>query len=199
MRLCAGRVGQLVNLSSLGADAGVTHVTARQWLTLLEASYVVFLLEPYHANIRKRLVRSPKLYFHDVGLASHLLGIEHARQVATHPLRGPLFENMVVAEALKHRFSRGRSSNLSFFRDSRGLECDLLCRSGDRFAAVEIKSGATIRSEFFAALGKVAGLVPNVTHRAVVHGGAERQLRTAGEAIPVGELAGLLDRFEVGG
>ena len=198
VRLCAGRVGQLLNLSSLGADAGVSHVTARHWLTLLEASYVIFQLQPYHANIRKRLVRSPKLYFHDVGLAAHLLGIEQAKQVATHPLRGSLFENMVVVEALKHRFNRGRSSNLSFFRDSRGLECDLLCRSGDSFAAVEIKSGATINPDFFSALGRVAELVPNVALRAVVHGGTQRQSRSAGEAIPLADLSALLDRFEAG-
>lgn len=143
-------------------------------------------------------MRSPKLYFHDVGLATHLLGIEQARQVATHPLRGSLFENMVVIEALKHRFNRGRSSNLSFFRDSRGLECDLLCRSGDSFAAVEIKSGATINSDFFSALGRVAELVPNVAVRAVVHGGTQRQARTAGEAIPLADLSALLGRFESG-
>lgn len=196
VRLCAGRVGQLVNLSSLGADAGVSHVTVRQWLTLLEASYVSFLLPPYHANIRKRLVKSPKLYFYDVGLACHLLGIEHARQVVTHPLRGALFENMVVVETLKHRFNRGRPSNLSFFRDSRGLECDLLCRTGNSFAAIEIKSGATITSDYFSALDRVAELVPNVSVRAVVHGGTQRQARTAGEALPFAELTGLLDRFE---
>ena len=103
VRLCAGRVGQLVNLSSLGADAGVSHTTVRQWLTILEASYIVFQLSPYHANIRKRLVKSAKLYFYDVGLASFLLGIEHAGQLSTHPLRGALFENTVVAEILKHR------------------------------------------------------------------------------------------------
>ena len=120
LRLCAGRVGQLVNLSSLGSDAGVSHTTARQWLTVLETSYIVFQLPPYHANIRKRLVKSPKLYFYDVGLASYLIGIENAEQVITHPLRGPLFENMVVMETLKHRFNRGRESNLSFFRDSQG-------------------------------------------------------------------------------
>ena len=196
VRLCAGRVGQLLNLSSLGADAGVTHVTVRQWLTLLEASYVAFTLPPWHANIRKRLVRSPKLYFHDVGLACCLLGIEHAGQVATHPLRGPLFENMVVVEALKHRFNRGWSSNLSFFRDSRGLECDLLCRTGNRVAAIEIKSGATINSDFFSALGRVAELVPDVSARAVVHGGAQRQSRSAGEALPFVDFADFLERFE---
>lgn len=196
VRLCAGRVGQLVNLSGLGADAGVTHVTARHWLTLLEASYVAFLLPPYHANIRKRLVRSPKLYFHDVGLACHLLGIEQARQIATHPLRGALFENMVVVEALKHRFNRGRRSNLSFFRDRRGLECDLLYTAGSGVAAIEIKSGATVNSDFFSALGRVAELVPDVSARAVVHGGLQRQSRSAGEALPLVDLPDFLERFE---
>ncbi len=196
VRLCAGRVGQLVNLSGLGADAGVTHVTARHWLTLLEASYVAFLLPPYHANIRKRLVRSPKLYFHDVGLACHLLGIEQARQLATHPLRGALFENMVVVEALKHRFNRGRRSNLSFFRDRRGLECDLLYTAGSGVAAIEIKSGATVNSDFFSALGRVAELVPDVSARAVVHGGLQRQSRSAGEALPLVDLPDFLERFE---
>ena len=120
VRLCAGRVGQLINLSSLGADAGVSHTTAREWLTVLEASYILFQLPPYFANIRKRLVKSPKFYFCDVGLAAYLVGIENAEQVATHPLRGALFENAVVGEALKHRFNRGHQPNLSFFRDSKG-------------------------------------------------------------------------------
>ena len=123
VRLCAGRVGQLANLSSLGADAGVSHTTAREWLTLLEASYIAFLLPPYFANIRKRLVKSPKIYFYDVGLASYLIGIEHPGQITNHPLRGALFENMVIVEALKFGFNRGRLPNL--FRDSQGLECDL--------------------------------------------------------------------------
>lgn len=198
VRLCAGRVGQLVNLSSLGADSGVSHVTARQWLTLLEASYIVCQLPPYHANIRKRLVRSPKFYFYDVGLACHLVGIEHAGQLATHPLRGALFENMVVVEALKHRFNRGRTMNLFFFRDSRGLECDLLYRTGNGMAAIEIKSGATINSDFFSALGRVVELVSDVSVRAVVHGGQERQFRSAGEAIPFADFPAFLERLEAG-
>ena len=196
VRLCAGRVGQLVNLSSLGADAGVSHTTAREWLTLLEASYIAFVLPPYFANIRKRLVKSPKIYFYDVGLASYLLGIEHPEQIANHPLRGPLFENMVIVEALKFGFNRGRSPNLSFFRDSRGLECDLLMETGHGTAAIEIKSGATITSDAFGALGQVGELIPNVSMKAIVHAGAERQSRSAGEAAPFSEFEGLLDRFD---
>lgn len=197
VRLCAGRVGQLANLSSLGADAGVTHPTAREWLTLLEASYIAFTLPPYFANIRKRLVKSPKIYFYDVGLASYLLGIEHPEQIATHPLRGALFENMVVVEALKFGFNRGRSPSLSFFRDSQGLECDLLMETGHGTAAIEIKSGATITPDAFGALRQVGELIPNLSMKAVVHGGADRQSRSVGEAVPFREFAGLLDRFEV--
>ena len=196
VRLCAGRVGQLANLSALGADAGVSHTTASHWLTILEASYVVFRLPPFHANIRKRLVKSPKLYFHDVGLASHLIGIEHAGQIATHPLRGPLFENAVVVEALKHRFNRGRRSNLSFFRDSRGLECDLLYETGNGFGVIEIKSGATVASDWFDPLNRVAKELPNLAGRAVVYGGGDRQSRQQGEVVPLPDFSELLEQMD---
>ena len=115
VRLCAGRVGQLIDLSSLGGDAGVSHTTAREWLTVLEASYILFQLPPYHANLGKRLVKSTKLYFCDVGLAAYLIGIQNAGQVAIHPLRGALFENAVVAEVLKHRFNPGAAGQPELF------------------------------------------------------------------------------------
>lgn len=197
VRLCAGRIGQLVNLSSLGADAGVSHTTAREWLTVLEASYIIFQLPPYFANISKRLVKSPKFYFCDVGLATYLIGIENAGQVATHPLRGALFENAVVAEALKHRFNRGNQANLSFFRDSKGLECDLLYPSGSGFAAFEVKSGATIGSDYFRSLHRVAQAVPDITSKTVVYGGEARQSRSDSEVIPLSDLGGTLDMLEV--
>ena len=116
--LCAGRVGQLLNLNGLSADCGVSHQTARNWLTLLEASYIIFRLPPYFANVSKRLVKSPKLYFYDVGLAAYLLGLENELHVSRDPLRGNLFENMAVMEALKYRVHRGRRTNLHFYRDS---------------------------------------------------------------------------------
>ena len=197
VRLCAGRVGQLINLSSLGADAGVSHTTAREWLTVLEASYILFQLPPYFANISKRLVKSPKLYFCDTGLAAYLIGIENAAQVATHPLRGALFENTVVAEALKHRFNRGQQANLNFFRDSKGLECDLLCPAGGGIAAFEVKSGATVSSEHFQPLHRVAELVPGVTSKTVVYGGAIRQSRSDSEAIALADLPGTLKMLDV--
>ncbi|MCE2504504.1 MAG: ATP-binding protein [Chlorobi bacterium] len=192
-RLCAGRVGQLVNLSSLGADAGVSHTTAREWLTVLETSYIIFQLQPFHTNLRKRLVKSPKLYFYDVGLASYLIGIEHAAQIATHPLRGALFENAVVAEALKHRFNRGQPSNLSFFRDARGLECDLLYETGRGIGAIEIKAGSTIASNYFHSLNRVGELIPEVSAKAVLYGDTARQSRSDGEVVPLGDLRGVLD------
>ena len=196
VRLCSGRVGQLANLSALGADAGVSHTTARHWLTVLEASYVVFQLPPFSANIRKRLVKSPKLYFYDVGLASHLIGIENAGQMSTHPLRGPLFENAVVVEALKHRFNWGRRANLSFFRDIRGLECDLLYEDGNGIGAIEIKSGATIASDYFDALNRIAKVLPQISAKAVVYGGLDRQCRRDGEVVPLADLGEVLKRFD---
>jgi len=126
VRLCAGRVGQILNLNSLGNDAGVTHTTAREWLSLLEASYIVFLLEPFYRNVGKRLIKSPKLYFYDVGLASYLLGIENLTHLESHPLRGNLFENLVIAEILKFRFNQGKGNNLNFYRDSTGNEIDVI-------------------------------------------------------------------------
>ena len=198
VRLSAGRVGQLLNLVSLGADAGVSHTTARNWLDLLERSYIAFRLPPFHANLRKRLVKTPKLYFYDVGLAAHLIGIERAGHVATHPLRGPLFENMVVVEVLKHGFNRGRTPNLTFFRDSRGLECDLLFETAGGTGAIEIKSGATVATDFFNALDAVAKEIGDIAVKAVVYGGAARQSRSAGEVVPFDDLNGFLERFEAG-
>ena len=197
VRLCAGRVGQLVNLRSLGADAGVSHTTAREWLTVLETSYIVFQLPPYYANIRKRLVKSPKIYFYDVGLAAYLMGIENAEQVSTHPLRGALFENAVIAEALKHRFNRGNQPNLYFFRDAKGLECDLLYPAGHGVAAFEVKSGATIGSDYFHSLHRVVEVVPDVTSKTVVYGGTARQSRSHSEVIPLVGLGGTLEMFEL--
>ena len=197
VRLCAGRIGQLTDLVALGADAGISHTTARNWLNVLEASFIAFRLPPFHANIRKRLVKSPKLYFYDVGLASYLIGIERAEQIATHPLRGLLFENMVVVEALKYRFNLGRQSNLSFFRDSRGLECDLLFETANGMGAIEIKSGATIASDYFDSIKAIAKLIPKISMKVVVYGGTARQSRSNGEVVPFNDLYDVLERFEV--
>ena len=197
VRLCAGRVGRLTDLVALGREAGVSHTTARNWLSVLEASYIAFRLPPFHANIRKRLVKSPKLYFYDVGLAAHLMGIEGADQVATHPLRGALFENMVVVEVMKSRLNRGVPANLSFFRDSRGLECDLVFEVAGERTLMEIKAGATIPSDAFGSLDAVTRSISDVAAKVVVYGGRVRQSRSAGEVVPFDEVSDALERLEV--
>lgn len=180
VKLCAGRVGQVMNLQSLGNDAGVSHSTARSWLTLLEASYIVFLLQPWYANISKRLIKSPKLYFYDVGLASYLLGLENETQVSRDPLRGNLFENMVVMEALKYRYNKGRRSNLFFYRESNGNEIDLITENGRDLCAVEIKSGATVNPDYFKSLRHFVKAVGTGRHisGAIIYGGNDIQIRS---------------------
>lgn len=152
LRLCAGRTGQLLNQSALGDETGVSHNTIREWVSVLEASYIIHRLPPQHRNFNKRLVKTPKLYFVDAGLAAWLLGIETPGQLASHPLRGSLFETWVVGEFLKSRFNRGLASNLSFWRDRGGREIDLILEHGGRLQPVEIKVGATVSGDAFTGL-----------------------------------------------
>ncbi|MBP1728348.1 MAG: ATPase, partial [Deltaproteobacteria bacterium] len=147
LRLCAGRTGQILNASSLAADAGINHNTARSWLSLLEASFIITLLQPHHNNFNKRLIKAPKLYFWDVGLACHLLGIEKANQVVSHPLVGALFETFVVTELMKQRLNQVREPRLYYWRDNAGHEVDLLCEATDSITPIEIKLGATIQAD----------------------------------------------------
>ena len=167
VRLCAGRTGQLLNLSSLGNDAGVTHSTARAWIDLLQSSYIV------------RLVKASKLYFHDVGLACWLLGLRSAEQVARDPLWGSLFENFVVMEAMKDRLNAGATAEMYFYRDSEGNEVDLLIPVGTKMHAIEIKAGATINPDYFKGLKTFAAHQPAVfASGCVVFGGADGQSRS---------------------
>lgn len=179
VRLCAGRVGQLLNLQSLGNDVGISHTTARNWLTLLEASYIVFLLQPWHTNVSKRQIKSPKLYFYDVGLAAWLLGAENETHINRHPLKGNLFENLIVIEALKYRYNRGKRSNLYFWRDAKGNEVDLLLEQGPDITAVEIKAGATISNDWLIGLHRFADkLASPPKTSALIYGGTEQQRRS---------------------
>lgn len=197
VRLCAGRVGQLLNLNNLAADAGISQPTARAWLTLLEASYVAFLLQPYHANIRKRLVRSPKLYFHDTGLAAFLLGIERESQLATHPLRGPLFENLAIIEIQKWYFNRGRRPQLGFYRDAGGLEVDLLIEHPGRPVLVEIKSGRTVAGDMLVPLLRLGEILRNpVMPRMLVYGGDLAASQNGVWLVPFNELPAALAHLE---
>jgi len=156
LRLCAGRCGQLLNLSALAGEAGISHGTARAWMAVLEASDLVYLLPPYHRNFGKRLVKTPKLYFVDVGVACWLLGIRSADVLALHPLRGALFETLVTGEFLKTRFNRGQAADLYFWRDNNGLEADLVFEVAGRLQTVEIKSGRTITPDYIRAGQKSA-------------------------------------------
>jgi predicted AAA+ superfamily ATPase len=149
LKLCAGRTAQLVNLSSLGNECDVNHNTIKSWLSILEASYVIKLLRPYYRNINKRLVKSPKLYFLDSGLAAFLMGINDPQQLTVHPLRGALFETFAVSEVLKSRFNSGKTDNLYFYRDHRGNEIDLILDHGIRLDLVEIKLAGTVHKDFF--------------------------------------------------
>jgi predicted AAA+ superfamily ATPase len=179
VRLCAGRTGQLLNLNSLGNDAGVSHVTARAWINLLQTSYIVHLLPPWLTNTGKRLIKAPKLYFYDVGLACWLLGLRTAEQVARDPLWGSLFENFVIMEAMKDRLNAGESAEMYFYRDSEGNEVDLLLPSGGKMHAIEIKAGATVNPDYFKGLKTFASHHPAVVAGgSVVFGGAQGQSRS---------------------
>lgn len=191
--LCAGHTGQLVNASRLGADAGVTHNTVRAWLDLLEASFIAFRLWPHRRNVRKRLVKTPKLYFYDTGLAARLLGVEGPQQLATHAMRGALFENWVIAELLKGRGDRGLPDNLTFWRTSTGEEVDAVAQAGDRLQGIEIKAGATVASDWFDGLESWRDLAgEGAASSWLVYGGDEAYQRRGVEVVPwtgVGELA----------
>ena len=190
LRLCAGRAGQLLNLESLGEDTGISGVTARSWMSILEASYIAFLLPPWFENIGKRLVKSPKLYFYDVGIAAWLCGIEKESQLQTHPLRGNLFENLVVADCLKRRYNAGRTAGLHFFRDARGVEVDLLYPAGNRCVPVEIKSGSTVVPDFMRNLEKLGALLPDRLEKGIVaYGGTQFQDREKALICPYTELS----------
>ncbi len=177
--LCAARTGQLLNVSSLANDAGVSHKTAREWLSLLELSMIIYLLRPYHQNFGKRVVKMPKIYFFDTGLLCNLLNITDASQVKSHYLKGGIFESFIITEILKYRYNNAQNPNIYFWRDKLGNEVDLILEQADKTIAVEIKSGATITKDYFKSLKyykKLAG--ETVANMYVIYGGEENQKRT---------------------
>ena len=190
LRLCAARTGQLLNLSALADEAGVSRGTAQAWLSVLEASDLIFLLQPYHRNFGKRLVKSPKLYFVDVGMACWLLGIRTAELLNVHPLRGALFETWVVGEFLKSRFNAGLPADLYFWRDNNGLEADLVFEVAGRLQPVEIKSGRTVTPDYVRAgqkAGRFAG--DEALPPWLVYGGDDSYARSGIEVIGWRDLA----------
>ncbi len=176
LRLCAGRSGCLLNLASLAADTGVSHDTARRWLSILRASYVVDLLPPHLANFNRRLVKSPKLYFTDTGLLCFLLGLHDPGQVALHPLRGAIFETFVHSELRKRFLHHGRRPPLYFWRDSNGREVDFVLDLGTRRVPIEVKAGETVRSDAFKTLDLYARLADE-PGGVLVYGGTEAGTR----------------------
>jgi uncharacterized protein len=184
LKICAGRTAQLLNLSQIGADTGVSQPTVNKWLSVLEASHIVFRLQPYHRNYHKRLVKAPKVYFLDCGLAAHLIGITKPEQFTVHPLAGALFESMVVAEVLKERRNRALAPNLFFWRDSAGGEIDLIIEDdGSNPIPVEIKMGQTLAGDWFGSLQKFQRLTGSAAG-AIVYGGNQPTLRSGVRVVP---------------
>ena len=172
--MCAARSGQLLNLNSLASDCGISQPTARQWLTVLQASYVVTLLQPYHRNFGKRLVKKPKLYFLDTGVLCHLLRIADPQTLLTHALRGAIFETWVVTEVIKHRYNQGLAADIYFWRDNHGVELDLMFEDAGRLQAVEVKPGSTFSMDWLNTARRWKALVGEVAAQPiVVYGGKE--------------------------
>lgn len=172
LKLCAARIGSLFNASELGAEVGVSSKTISHWLSVLQASYLITLLPPYYENIPKRLVKSPKLYFNDPGLACYLLDIESPQQLDRDKMRGAIFENMIVMEAIKHRYNMGLEGGVFFYRDSNQNEVDLLIKQEGELIAIEVKSSMTYSSSFEKALTQIEGWIkPPISKKAIVYSG----------------------------
>jgi predicted AAA+ superfamily ATPase len=191
VRLCAGRVGQLLNMQSLAIEVGVDAKTINTWMGILEMTFVAFRLQPYHKNFNKRLVKMPKLYFYDTGLAAALLGIENSQQLELNSFRSALFENFVILDLIKQRFNQAKASNLFFWRDSAGNELDILIDQTERLIPVEIKSGQTVTPAFFKGLNywqKLTGEEGGY----VIYGGNQMEKRSQGRTVlPYTDLAKL--------
>jgi predicted AAA+ superfamily ATPase len=188
LKMCAGRTAQEINLSKLGSDAGVSHNTARAWLSVLETSYIIHRLPAWHVNIRKQLIKAPKLHFFDSGLVCYLLGIREPEQLRLHPLRGAIFESWVVSELYKVQVHEGFQPRLFHYREARGPEVDLIIEQGQNLLAVEIKSGATVTGDFFKNLTRFSqrmGLTgrPFTVQSQVVFGGEKSQHRSKGHVL----------------
>ena len=195
VKMCAARSGQLLNLAALGSDCGISAVTAREWLSVLETSYLVIRLIPYHNNFGKRLVKTPKLYFLDVGLMAWLLGIQQAKTIETHAMRGALFETYIVSELVKQRYNAGLTNDLHFWRDNVGHEVDVLYETQHGLQAVEIKSGSTFASDWPNAANKWRSFAAEpVLPTTIVYGGNESYERESCHLLGWKELVRLTRR-----
>ena len=195
LKMCAYRNGQLVNFSSLANDCGITDKTAKEWMSLLQASFIIFLTGAHHKNFNKRLTKMPKLYFTDPGLAAHLAGIHDPKQVHYHSLKGGLFESMIVSELLKYRFNRAKENNLYYWRDKAGHEIDCIIDTGPgNPVPVEIKSGRTVNDDYFKNISYWNKLSGNPPERSfVIYGGDNSQNRKAGKVISYDNLSTVME------
>lgn len=197
MKLLAGRVGQLIDYNSLSSDVGVDAKTIKSWLSILEASFIIFKLSPYYENFGKRVIKSPKYYFIDVGLLSFLLGIQTSEQVLRDPLMGSIFENLVVVELLKAQLNKGKVPSLYFFRDSAGTEVDLVIKEGRETILMEIKASATFNPALLVNLRKLAAIAEGSTSSYLVYNGESRLLEKGMSAIHYDQVARALQGYAV--
>lgn len=192
LRLCAGRTGQLLNAANLAADCGIAGKTAMEWVSILEASYIIRRLSPWFSNVSKRLSKTPKMYFLDTGLVCYLLGIDSPGQLANHPLRGAIFETFVMTEFWKHYANGGVTDRLFHYRDGAQREIDLLDECSPRRLLVEIKSGQTPSAEWGETLKRISAEIPGTSRLCVVYGGRLSQVRSGVEYVPWSRIGGEL-------
>lgn len=183
LRMCAGRTGQILNMTSLANDCGIDQKTVASWLGILQSSYIIYLLQPYYNNYNKRIMKTPKLYFYDTGMVCSLLGIKNAEQIATHAAKGALFENLMVSELLKEIFNEGERDNLFYWRDKTGNEVDILMEKAGKLTAIELKAGETISSDYFRGLDYFSKLNHADIEKIVIYGGDQNQQRSNGITI----------------
>ncbi len=193
VRLAAGRTACEINLSGLGSDAGIRHNTARAWLSVLETSFLVTRIPAWRRNLRKQQIKAPKLHFLDSGLACYLLGIRTSEELRNHPLRGQIFESWVAAEILKRRVHQGLDPNLFHFRDAQGPEVDLVVEAGKRVILGEVKSGATVNTDFFRGLHRLTEILAEAqdhrgTRSRMIYGGEMQQRRSGIDVVPWNQL-----------
>lgn len=192
LKLCAGRIGQLINFSDLGRDCGISYQTAKAWISLLESSFILFMMPSYHRNYNKRIIKSNKLYFYDTGIACNLLQIESPDQLSQHYLRGNLFESYIISELVKQRLNQGKLPDCYFWRDSNGHEVDCILERADGAIPIEIKSGTTLSTDFFHGLRYWCELTNTPSERAyLIFGGNENQTRRDGNVLGWSSLTSL--------
>jgi predicted AAA+ superfamily ATPase len=192
MELLAGRTGQLINFSAISIEVGVDYKTIQSWCSLLETGFMIFFLRPFHENFSKRLVKSSKVYFYDTGLVCSLLGIKTVEDVTKHWARGSLFENMIIADVVKNFYNRGARPPIYFWRDSKGLEVDLIIEESGRMKTIEIKSGTTVQSDYFSALEKLEKIASRPFTKYVVYGGQTGSSRKDTTVVPWFEVENLV-------